>query len=74
MHPALEGLIVGFALATVLVGAEYLLLRRESVERAERYKKKMELDDTQRRRLRSLVRFCIFIPVGFAAAFWLMFR
>ena len=74
MHPALEGLIVGFALAAVLVGAEYLLLRRESVERAQRFKKKVEFDDTQRRRLRSLMRFCVVIPVGFAAAFWLMFR
>jgi hypothetical protein len=73
MHPALEGLLVGFGLAAVLVGSEWLLLRKAARERAEQFKSKLEFDDTQRRRIASLARFCVFIPPAFAAAFWLIF-
>ena len=73
MHPAVEGFLVGFALAAVLVGSEYLLLRKAAREHAEHFKSKLEFDDTQRRRIVSLARFCVFIPPAFAAAFWLMF-
>ncbi len=73
MHPAVEGLIVGFALAVLLVGSEYLLLRRASAERAAKFKTKPKFDDTQRRRIASLSRFCLFVPPAFAVAFWLMF-
>ena len=72
MHPALEGLLVGFAIAGVLLGAEYLLQRKSARERSEQFKTKFELDDSQRRRLSSLARFCVFIPPGFAVAFWLL--
>jgi len=74
MHPALEGFVVGLALAAVLLGSEYLVLRKASRERAEQFKKKMEFDDTQRRRLVSLARFTLLIPPAFAAAFWLIWR
>jgi hypothetical protein len=73
MHPALEGLLVGFGLAALLVGSEWLLLRKAARERAEQFKSKLEFDDTQRRRIASLARFCVFIPPAFAAAFWLIF-
>jgi hypothetical protein len=72
MHPALEGLLVGFALAAVLLAAEYLLQRKAARERAEQLKTKFELDDSQRRRIASLARFCVFIPPAFAVAFWLL--
>ncbi len=72
MHAAVQGFIIGLALAVVLVGAEYMLQRKAARERAEQFKTKMELDDTQRRRINSLVRFCLFIPPAFAAAFWLI--
>jgi hypothetical protein len=74
MHPALEGLLVGLAIAVVLVGAEFLLLRKAAAERAERFKTRIEFDDTQRRRIASLARFCVFIPPAFAIAFWLLAR
>lgn len=73
MHPALEGLIVGAAVAAVLLGAEYLLQRREAVERAQRLKRAVELDPDQRRRISTMARFCVLIPPAFAAAWWLMF-
>ena len=72
MHPAVEGFIIGFALALVLVGAEYLLQRKAAKERSAQFKTKMELDDTQRRRINSLLRFSVFIPPAFALAFWLV--
>lgn len=72
MHPAIEGFIIGFALALVLVGAEYLLQRKAAKERSAQFKTKMELDDTQRRRINSLLRFSVFIPPAFALAFWLV--
>lgn len=74
MHPAIEGLIIGAVLAAVLLGAEYLLQRKEAVERAQRLKRAVELDGDQRRRIATMARFCFFIPPAFAAAWWLMFR
>ncbi len=73
MQSALEGLLVGFGVAAVLLGSEYLLLRKYAAERAAQFKLKPEFDDTQRRRIVSLARFCVFIPPAFAAAFWLIF-
>jgi hypothetical protein len=73
MHAALEGLLVGAALAALLVGAEYYLQRKEAIERAQRLKRAVELDQDQRRRISNMVRFAIFIPPAFAAAWWLMF-
>ena len=74
MHAALEGLLVGAALAVLLVGAEYYLQRKEAIERAQRLKRAVELDQDQRRRISTIVRFAILIPPAFAAAWWLMFR
>jgi hypothetical protein len=73
MHPALEGLIIGAVLAVVLLGAEYVLQRKEAVDRAQRLKRAAELDDDQRRRISTMARFCVFIPPAFAVAWWLMF-
>jgi len=72
MHPAVEGFIIGLALAVLLVGAEYLLQRKAARERSEQFKVKLELDDTQRRRINSLMRFCLFVPPAFAVAYWLV--
>lgn len=74
MHAALEGLLIGAALAAVLVAAEYYLQRKEAVERAQRLKRSAELDTDQRRRIATMARFAIFIPPAFAAAWWLMFN
>jgi len=73
MHPALEGLLIGAALAVVLLFAEYYLQRKQAVERAQRLKCAVELDIDQRRRIATMARFSVFIPPAFAAAWWLMF-
>jgi hypothetical protein len=54
------------------VAAEYLLQRKAAKERSEQFKTKLALDDTQRRRINSLLRFSVFIPPAFALAFWLV--
>jgi len=72
MHPAVEGFIVGLGLAVLLGGAEYLLQRKAARERSEQFKVKLELDETQRRRINSLMRFCLFVPPAFAVAYWLV--
>ena len=74
MHAALEGLLVGAAVAAILVFAEYYLQRKEAIERAQRLKRAVELDQDQRRRISTMVRFAIFIPPAFAAAWWLIDR
>jgi hypothetical protein len=73
MHPALEGLLVGAALAALLVGAEFYLQRKIAVERAQQLKRAAELDADQRKRISSIARFCVFMPPVFALFFWLIF-
>jgi hypothetical protein len=73
MHPALEGLLVGAALAALLVGAEFYLQRKIAVERAQQLKRAAELDADQRKRISSIARFCVFMPPAFALFFWLIF-
>lgn len=73
MHPALEGLLIGAALAAILLGAEYYLQHKMARERAEQLKRPYALDDDQRRRISTMARFSVLIPPGFAIAWWLMF-
>jgi len=73
MHPALEGLLVGAGLAALLLAAEYYLQRKIAVERAEQFKRVVELDADQRKRISSMARFCCFIPPVFALFFWIIF-
>jgi len=72
MHPAIEGALIGAGVALFLVGAEYLLLKRAVNERAQRYKRKAEFDITEKRRMSSMWRFAILLPIGFALGFWLV--
>lgn len=71
MHPAIQGALVGIAVAFFLVGAEYLLLRKTVNERAARFKRKAEFDVTERRRMTSITRFAVLLPFAFALGYWL---
>lgn len=71
MHPAIQGALVGIAVAFFLVGAEYLLLRKAVNERAARFKRKAEFDVTERRRMTSITRFAVLLPFAFALGYWL---
>jgi hypothetical protein len=72
MHPALHGALVGAGVGLFLVAAEYLLLRKTVSDRAERLKRKAEFDVTERRRISSLTRFALILPVAFALGFWIV--
>lgn len=72
MHPAVEGALIGVGIALFLVAAEYFLLRQAVNERAERYKRKAEFDVTERRRMTSMTRFALILPIAFALGFWML--
>ena len=72
MNVVLQGALTGLALALVLIAVEYLQLRKLARERAKKRHVAAEFDDTERRRLASLVRFCIFVPPVFAISYWLL--
>jgi hypothetical protein len=74
MHPALEGGLVGVAIAIVLYGLEYYLLKKQASERAVRqHKKEVEFDSSEKARLHSSGRMCLVVPLFFAAMYWLIF-
>ena len=72
MNVVLEGALTGLAVALILIAVEYMSLRKQARERAKRRHVPAELDDTERRRLASLVRFCILVPPAFAVSYWLL--
>jgi hypothetical protein len=72
MHPAIEGALIGTGVGFFLIAAEYLLLRKTVNDRAERLKRKAEFDVTERRRITSLARFALVLPVAFAVGFWIV--
>lgn len=72
MHPAVEGALYGIGIGAFLVGAEYLLLRNSVKARADRLRRKPEFDVTERRRISSMTRFALVLPVAFALGFWIL--
>ncbi|HYX64485.1 MAG TPA: hypothetical protein VE935_09720 [Burkholderiales bacterium] len=72
MHPVVEGALIGAGIGFFLVATEYLLLNRAVNERAKRFKRKAEFDITERRRMTSMTRFAVLLPIGFALGFWLL--
>jgi hypothetical protein len=72
MNVALEGALTGLGVALFLLAVDYLHLRKLARERSKKRHVPLEFDDTERRRLASLVRFCIFVPPVFAISYWLL--
>jgi hypothetical protein len=74
LHPAIEGAIVGVIIAIVLYGLEYYLLKKQAKERAIRQHKPnvVEFDSTEKARLNSVRNMCAFVPVFFAAMYWMI--
>ena len=70
MKMLLQGLLVGAALAIVLILFEYTAIKREVAERSKRLAKKVEWDSNQVSRMRSMMSFGIILPIGFAIGAW----
>jgi hypothetical protein len=72
MNVVLQGALTGLGVALFLLAVDYLHLRKLARERAKKRHVALEFDDTERRRLASLVRFCVFVPPAFAISYWLL--
>lgn len=70
MHIALKGLLIGAALAAILVIFEYMAITREVAERSKRMAKKVEWDSNHRSRMRSMIMFGLALPIGGAVGAW----
>ena len=64
--------MVGFGLGALLLLFEFVMLNKAANERAKKYNRKPEFDVTDRRRMHSILRFALLLPIGFAAGFWLI--
>jgi hypothetical protein len=72
MNVVLQGALTGLGVALFLLAVDYVHLRKLARERAKKRHVALEFDDTERRRLASLVRFCVFVPPAFAISYWLL--
>jgi hypothetical protein len=72
MHIALQGALYGLGLGLVLIIIEYTFVKKAAEERAERHHEKPQFDQTDRNRIKSVIRFSFFIPPAFALGAWLL--
>jgi len=70
MHIALKGLLIGAALAVILVVFEYMAIQREVATRSKRVAKKVDWDSNQISRMRGMITFGIALPIGGALGAW----
>ena len=70
MPIALKGLLIGAAVAAVLIIFEYMAINRELAERSKRLAKKVEWDSNQRSRMRGMITFGLALPIGGALGAW----
>ena len=73
MHIAIKGLLIGAALAAILIIFEYLAILREVAERSKRVAKKVEWDSNQKSRMRGMITFGIALPIAGAVGAWWVF-
>ena len=73
MNELLRGGLIGLGIAACMFAFDYMMIRRGAQERAvKQHKKVAELDETDRKRIKSLGRFCLVLPLAFAFAFWVI--
>jgi hypothetical protein len=72
MHIALIGALVGLGIAVLIFVIDYVMLQGHAAERAKKRNRKSELDNTEKKRIRSLAGFCLFLPPAFALVFWML--
>jgi hypothetical protein len=72
MHIALQGALYGLGLGLALIIIEYIFVKKAVEERAQLHHQKAEFDQTDRNRIKSVIRFSFFIPPAFALGAWLL--
>ena len=72
MHIALQGLLIGAGLGLLLFLFEYFSAHKSANARGKHQAKKPELNQDERARIASMLRFCFFIPPGVAIIAWLV--
>ena len=73
MHTMLMGALAGGALAVLLYYFEYSSITRAAAERAKRqHAKRVEVDGSEKARLRNLGWFCLLMPAIGAGLGWLL--
>ena len=73
MHAMLMGALAGAGLALVLYYFEYSSITRAAAERAKRqHVRKVEVDGSERARLKNLLWFCLLLPAIGAGLGWLL--
>lgn len=70
MHIALKGLLIGAALAVVLIVFEYMAITREVAERSKRMAKKIDWDSNQKSRMRGMITFGVALTIGGGVGAW----
>ena len=70
MHPVLQGALIGLGIGVVLVFFEFIFINKAVNERAKKLNRKAEFDQSERKRMSTIMRFAAVLPVGFAFVFW----
>jgi len=63
-------LLVGLGLGVFFILFEYVFISKSVNEQAKKLNRKAEFDVTHRRRMATITRFAVILPVAFAFAFW----
>jgi hypothetical protein len=65
-----QGALLGLAIGAVLLGTEWMLLKKAAAEQAAKLHRAPVLDDTARNRIKTMARFAVVLPFAFAFFFW----
>jgi hypothetical protein len=73
MNDAIMGGLIGLGISVFLVVFDLMMIRKGAAERAKKnHQKVVTLDATERKRIGSLLRFCVLLPLVLAGAFWML--
>jgi hypothetical protein len=70
MPVAIEGALIGAAIGLVLLGTEWMLLKKSAREQAAKLHRAPVLDEAARRRIATMARFAAALPFAFAFVYW----
>lgn len=70
MHIALQGLLIGAGVGVVLFLFEYFAAHKSAAERGKHQARKPELNQDERARITTMLRFGFILPFAFAIGFW----